>query len=111
MSEQAVVIGVFLILSLIAGRRAGCHYICWMAPFMILGRKLRNLFGWPALHLRANRAKCTNCQRCTTNCPMSLDVNGMVQREDMENSECILCGSCADTCPRDVIRYAFGAGK
>ena len=29
---------------------------------------------------------------------MSLDVNGMVQRADMENGECILCGNCVDGC-------------
>ncbi len=27
------VIAVFVSMSLIVGRRAGCHYICWMAPF------------------------------------------------------------------------------
>ena len=51
------------------------------------------------------------CPECTANCPMSLDVNGMVQRGDMENSECILCGSCVDICPQDVIRYSFSRGK
>jgi ferredoxin-type protein NapH len=42
---------------------------------------------------------------------MSLDVNGMVRTPTMENAECILCGSCVDTCPRDVIRYTFSGGK
>ncbi len=37
-----MVVGIFLALSVFVGRRAGCHTICWMAPFMILGRKLRN---------------------------------------------------------------------
>jgi ferredoxin-type protein NapH len=52
------VVGVFLGLSLAAGRRASCHSICWMAPFMILGRKIRNLFAWPALRLTAGPAAC-----------------------------------------------------
>ena len=106
-----IVIGVFLILSLVAGRRAGCHYICWMAPFMILGRKIRNLFRWPALRLKADVSRCVNCKRCTTNCPMSLDVNGLVQKGVMEHNECILCGTCVDVCPKDVISYSFSSGK
>ena len=104
------VLGVFLILSIAAGRRAGCHYICWMAPFMIIGRKIANLFRWPALRLRAHRELCTDCNRCTRDCPMSLDVNQMVQDERMVNSECILCGNCVDVCPQDVIRYSFSGG-
>jgi polyferredoxin len=82
-----------------------------MAPFMILGRKTRNLFRWPALRLQADEEACIDCGRCTRECPMSLDLNEMVHAETMENSECILCGSCVDTCPKDVIRYTFSGGK
>jgi ferredoxin-type protein NapH len=105
------VIGLFLTLSLTVGRRAGCHAFCWMAPFMIIGRKIRNFFGWPSLRLQASATICTDCKTCTSNCPMSLDVNGMVQKEAMENSECILCGSCVDGCPAGAIRYRFNSGK
>ncbi len=105
------VVGLVLVLSLTAGRRAFCHYGCWMAPFMIVGRKIRNLVKWPALRLRADAEKCIDCKRCTQNCPMSLDVNGLVHKETMEHSECILCGTCVDGCPQGVIRYSFAAGK
>lgn len=105
------VVAVFLVLAWVAGKRGGCHYICWMAPFMIIGRKIRNLSGWPALRLKADAGKCINCKQCTKGCPMSLDVTQMVQDGSMENSECILCGSCVDICPQDVIRYSFSAGK
>ena len=106
-----IIIALFFGLAVIFGRRAGCHTICWMAPFMILGRKLRNLGRWPALRLVAEPARCSNCQTCTRNCPMSLDVHNMVQAADMENSECILCGSCVDVCPKGVIHYTFSSGK
>jgi polyferredoxin len=42
-----IVISLFFILSVIVGRRAGCHTFCWMAPFMMIRRKLRNL-PWPS---------------------------------------------------------------
>jgi len=98
-------------LSIFVGRRAFCHAGCWMSPFMILGRKLRNLVNSPALRLTAERENCTNCMKCTRVCPMSLDVNAMVQAGMMENTECILCGKCIDTCPEEVIHYAFKPGK
>jgi len=105
-----IVVAIFLGLALIFGRRAGCHTICWMAPFMILGRRLRNLVKWPSLRLAAQPGKCSNCQTCTRNCPMSLDVNGMVQSAAMEDDECILCGKCVDGCSKAAIRYSFSAG-
>lgn len=105
------VIGLFLILSLTVGRRGACHSICWMAPFMILGRGARNQGNWPALRLVASPDQCTNCMKCTTGCPMSLDVNGLVHSGQMEHRECILCGTCVDNCNQHAIRYTFSAGK
>ncbi len=102
-----IVVGTIFLLSITAGKRTFCHYGCWMAPFMILGRKVRNTLKTPALHLTANTDACIHCKTCTQACPMSLDVHAMVQSESMENSECILCGSCVDTYPKDVIHYAF----
>ncbi len=55
--------------------------------------------------------KCTNCQKCTRNCPMSLDVNATVQAGKMENAECILCGKGIDNCRKSVIHYAFKPGQ
>lgn len=101
------VIFLFATLSAVAGRRAGCHTLCWMAPFMIIGRKLSNWIHLPALRLKSDAQKCTNCQTCTSNCPMSLDVNAMVQRSDMEDNECILCGNCVDGCKVKAIKYSF----
>ena len=106
-----LVVLIFISLAIFAGRRAGCHSICWMAPFMIIGRWLRNRFGWTSLRLVANAEACSDCKLCSKNCPMSLDVNAMVQIEQMEDLECILCGTCVDNCSKSAIRYAFSPGK
>jgi ferredoxin-type protein NapH len=106
-----VVIGLFIGLAVLVGRRAGCHTICWMAPFMMIGRWIRNQFSWPSLRLEANASACADCKKCTSNCPMSLDVNAMVGKGNMENSECILCGTCVDNCSKKVIHYSFGTGN
>jgi ferredoxin-type protein NapH len=103
--------GLIAGLALAAGKRASCHTICWMAPFMIIGRKIRNAANWPSLQLFVDKTKCINCKACNQKCPMSLEVNSMVQHSSMENSECILCGSCVDNCPNQVIKYSFGKNK
>jgi len=106
-----VITGLIAGIALAAGKRASCHTICWMAPFMIIGRKIRNAINLPALQLVADKNECTNCKTCSRNCPMSLDVNSMVQKEAMENSECILCANCADNCPENAIKLTFGTKK
>lgn len=105
------VIALFVLLSIIVGKRAACHTVCWMAPFMIIGRWFRNRFNWPALGLKASPSECSDCKKCTSGCPMSLDVNAMVQANKMEHQECILCGTCVDNCSKKAIRYSFSKGK
>lgn len=100
-------VGLIVALALAGGRRAFCHYSCWMAPFLVAGTKLKNRFGWPSLHLEADRAKCTRCRTCTKNCPMSLDVEGLVQKGSLANTDCILCGECVDGCRAGAIHYGF----
>ena len=103
------VTGVIMILAFAIGRRAFCHYGCWMAPFMIIGTKLGSALRVPALHLKARKEKCNECKRCTRNCPMSLDVDKMVLEGSMKHAECILCANCIDNCPTGAIEYRFGA--
>ena len=90
------------------GRRSFCHHLCWMAPFMIIGRAIKNICKWPALRLFARKEKCLHCYKCTENCPMSLPVKEMVSANKMERTECILCGVCADVCPKKAITLNFG---
>ncbi|MBP2031258.1 polyferredoxin [Methanohalophilus levihalophilus] len=105
------VLAVFALLAITLGKRAACHYICWMAPFMIIGRKIRNLLKYPSLRLRKDENKCIDCKKCNKICPMSIDVNTMIHSQTMENTECILCGECVDVCPKGVIGYSFSSGN
>jgi len=112
-SEPGQFIVYFFVLFLIVGpafligRRSFCHHLCWAAPFMIAGRKIRNFIRWPALQLAADKDRCRHCHTCTENCPMSLDVERMVELNEMEKAECILCATCIDNCPEGVIAYKF----
>jgi polyferredoxin len=114
-SNYVIYYGVLLILvlpALIHGRRAACHYICWMAPFMILGSKLGRLLHIPQLHISADKEKCVSCGKCNQSCPMGLDVRQLVaENKTAVYSECISCGACADACPKDVLKYRFSSKK
>jgi ferredoxin-type protein NapH len=101
-------IGLIIVLPALAiGRRAFCRYICHMAPFMITGRALGRLLRVPVLHMKADATKCAGCGTCTRVCPMSLDVQPMVERGLIRSSECINCGACADICPNRAITLSF----
>jgi polyferredoxin len=106
-----IVVTLFFGLAAIVGRRAACHTVCWIAPFMVIGRWIRNQLRWPSLRLKAEQSKCIDCKACTRACPMSLDVNAMVRSGVVEHSECSLCGTCVDTCPKDVLAYTFKGGQ
>jgi ferredoxin-type protein NapH len=106
-----IVVLLFFGLAASVGRRGGCHTACWMAPFMIAGRAVRNVGGWPSLRLVADSSACKECGTCTAECPMSIDVQALVASHSMEHTECSLCGTCADVCPSKVIRYSFSSGN
>lgn len=101
--------GVLLILvipSMIHGKRATCHYLCWMAPFMMIGSKIGRFLHLPQLHIEAQKDKCISCGKCSKACPMGLDVKEMVANgKNARCTECIQCGACVDECPKDVLKY------
>jgi ferredoxin-type protein NapH len=100
------VIALFAVPALLVGRRAGCHTVCWIAPFMMGGRWVSRRFSLPALRMKAESPSCTKCGTCNAACPMSIAVKDMVPAGTIDNGDCILCGSCADACPRGVISYS-----
>jgi polyferredoxin len=102
-----VVLLVLLTAQFMVGKRSFCRHICWIAPFMILGRRIQNLLITPSLKLIKTDNACIDCNRCTKNCLMGLDVENMVKTNAMENSECILCGNCADVCRKECINLNF----
>lgn len=100
-----IVVAILLIPSLIFGRRAVCHYFCWMAPFMVIGGKLGDICGAKIFKLSVDKDACINCHLCDKNCPMSINVSEKVKSGNMYDNECILCGACVDNCPKKAIKY------
>jgi polyferredoxin len=99
---------VILLPAFFIGRRGFCHYFCPWGVLNTAGKKIKNFFRWPSLHLRVVKDKCKQCRTCLANCPMSLSVGDMIQSGSVENDECILCGTCVDNCPNGAIKYSWG---
>ncbi|RDB63855.1 4Fe-4S ferredoxin [Gordonibacter sp. 28C] len=102
------IVALFFVPNLFLGRRAMCHCICWMAPFMVLGGKLGRALRIPQLHVGARPETCVECGKCAKACPMSLVVPGLLQGGAIVDAECIQCGACADVCPKDTLALRFG---
>ena len=92
--------------AILSGKRAFCHYFCWMAPFMVAGMKLRRLLRLPGLCVRENeKAECVSCGKCRRACPMGIDVEREIKDGSVQSLECILCGACIDSCPAKALGY------
>lgn len=98
---------LFLVLPvLIHGKRATCHYFCWMAPFMVIGSKIGRLLHLPQLHIEADVGSCIGCGKCSQVCEMGLDVKKLVSEGKQATcTECIQCGACVDACPKKALKY------
>lgn len=100
-----------VLLTAIIGNRGLCNYGCPMSVLGIIGAKIKNKLKYPSLHLEVDTENCIKCKRCNKVCPMSLEVEDMVQNGKMNHTDCILCGSCIEECPKSVIKYAFRWNK
>lgn len=102
------IVCLIFIPSILFGKRVFCHYFCWMAPFMVLGTKLRRALHLPGLHIKAkDKSKCISCKKCSKVCPMSIDVLNEIKNGNIKNSECIQCGACVDNCPKKILSYGM----
>lgn len=100
------IICLIVIPSILFGKRALCHYLCWMAPFMILGIKLRRVLHLPGIHIRTcKKESCVSCGTCNKACPMGIDVMREIKSGIVSNQECIQCGACIDSCPKNVLTF------
>lgn len=106
-----LVVLLMVVLSLVFGTRTFCHSLCWMAPFMVAGSKIKEALGYPSLRLLTRAERCTGCGQCTRKCPMGLKVEAMVKSGKLYNSECILCGECAHVCRSRAVGLGIGPGQ
>lgn len=97
------VLGIFIILALIFGNRGGCHTLCWMAPFMVIGKKIGRLLKLPYYGLHA-KDTCINCKKCEKVCPMSLSHEEITSNKSLD---CISCKACVSVCPNKTLEIKW----
>lgn len=76
--------------------RAFCKYICPITAFL----KPASYFS--LLRIRNNKEKCNSCGKCKKVCPMNVDMTDNSRRR-VNGTECILCFTCIDNCPKGAL--------
>lgn len=84
----------FFLISSIFVYRPFCKYICPLGAFYGLFNSL-SLF-----KLDVDKNTCTNCNACTKNCKMQVEVT-----KNINSKECIRCLDCKNNCPNGSIKF------
>jgi ferredoxin-type protein NapH len=78
--------------------RAFCKYVCPIPVIQKLGAR------FALLKVKIDKEKCIDCLLCEKNCPMNIRLLTYKNRgQRVLSTECILCGTCADICPKQAI--------
>ncbi len=95
-SWKVFVLAVILLLCMFCFR-AFCRFLCPLGAIYSLFNPIA-FFG-----IRVDRNKCDGCNACVRTCQMDVKCVG--------DRECIQCGECKKSCPKDAISYGFRPGK
>ncbi|MFL0266904.1 4Fe-4S binding protein [Candidatus Clostridium radicumherbarum] len=95
------IIGLILLIVTVIGSmlydRFFCKYLCPMGAVYGIFSKLS-----PSSIVR-NKDKCINCNLCSKNCPVNIDVAHI---DKVTSAECIGCQNCVLSCPKkDALSY------
>jgi len=96
------IIGIGLAFKL-KDNRAFCKYVCPIPVLQKIGAK------FSLMKIRINGDKCNDCGVCEKVCPMNIKLlhyKGLNKR--ILSTECIICSTCVNTCPKSAISVTFG---
>ena len=102
-----MVLALFILPNLLIGKRASCHSMCWMSPFLEAGFFVGRFLRLRQLRIVCASEGCIRCKKCNVVCPMSIKVMDDVAGRSIKTKDCILCGECVDSCPKDVLKFGF----
>jgi polyferredoxin len=91
----ALVIFILFIILIFIIERGWCRYFCPIGAMLAPFNKIS--YYWVSV----NKEECIHCNICSNDaCPMGIDVPNMYR-----DPECILCGKCIESCPKNVIKF------
>jgi polyferredoxin len=79
-------------------KRAFCKIVCPVSLVMKLQTRIS------LIKIRPTGTQCIECGKCNAGCPMDIDVRQYIKNgQKILSTECILCRTCAHTCPVHAI--------
>ncbi|MEX1308001.1 MAG: 4Fe-4S dicluster domain-containing protein [Eubacteriales bacterium] len=79
---------------------------CYYCP---LGTVLSGLARLGGQRIDTTLTECIGCGKCTTICPMTIDVKAAAQAKmPLKAYRCVGCGRCIDVCPTHTLHYTTG---
>ena len=76
--------------------RFWCRYLCPMGALLSLFNRVS------FLRLKLDKARCSSCAACASDCPMGLDPH-----TQYDSHNCIKCGRCVDSCHLNALSMEF----
>lgn len=77
--------------------RFWCRYLCPYAALLNLAQMLGKFLGIRRRKIYRNLERCIDCELCSRNCPMNLNI---LETEYVEDPDCIHCLRCTTKCPK-----------
>lgn len=83
--------------------RAFCKIACPIVPLLKIGCRAS------VLKIKGDRDLCDDCGACNLACPMDIRITDYVkERGRVLSSECILCQTCVNACPKGALGLSAG---
>jgi len=83
--------------------RAFCKYVCPITAIL----KITTRFS--LLKIQGDSEKCNECGACIKACPMDIEIPEYIKMNSrVLSTECILCQTCVNTCPKGALKASFG---
>lgn len=101
-SAGQIIAVVFVFLTLAGAfftKRFWCHF-CPTGSSLAIVNRFRGFKWSPILYINKNEEKCNDCGVCERVCPMQVNELCEEKNGKINNSMCILCVSCVESCPR-----------